>query len=525
MKYLFFTLLLCVLPSVVSAQDFIVGPTKVELSLLPGGQASTTVTLVNRFLTSTRFDFEVKGVVFENNEVVFVPSGQGYRDASSFLAYPQDDVVGAGNQAAIPLKVSVPNDIKPGTYVASLLVGPESTEEVGRNVASESRIAVLVFVRVAGEVREEGQLASFSKGEEGDNSNLSFEITFANTGDTQLNPYGVLTLHSLFGKELASVEIDPWYVLPQTERTRRITVENAPQGFFIARVYLNPGFGSETDTESLLVVRIPRWIEILALVSVVMCIYVGVRKYSSRVAQTLVLVAMCATTLFVHGQVMQSTTYRLQSDSINFGGGRSSSASYGSESTFGEVATGVSDSTSYRMKAGYQQMQEVYIAMTAPADVTLAPAIGSFFGGTSDGATEVTVTTDGYGGYALSVLASTSPALQSAQSSFADYGPSSPTLGFSVAPTQSAFGFSPEGVDIASAFRDDGAVCGSGLLDTALACWDGMSTVSKTVAVRNSANNPAGSVTTLRLRAIAGSQRQQPEGNYSGRITFIAVAQ
>ena len=37
-------------------------------------------------------------------------------------------------------------------------------------------------------------------------------------------------------------------------------------------------------------------------------------------------------------QVMQSTSYRIQSDSINFGGGFSSSTNYNLESTGGEIA-------------------------------------------------------------------------------------------------------------------------------------------------------------------------------------------
>jgi hypothetical protein len=63
-------------------------------------------------------------------------------------------------------------------------------------------------------------------------------------------------------------------------------------------------------------------------------------------------------------QVRSSSNYQLQSDSINIGGGFSSSTSYIQESTVGEVATGISDSSSYSLRAGYQQMQEVYISMT-----------------------------------------------------------------------------------------------------------------------------------------------------------------
>ena len=44
-------------------------------------------------------------------------------------------------------------------------------------------------------------------------------------------------------------------------------------------------------------------------------------------------------------QVRSSTNYQLQSDSINIGGGLSSSTNFVQESTVGEVATGVGTST------------------------------------------------------------------------------------------------------------------------------------------------------------------------------------
>ena len=43
------------------------------------------------------------------------------------------------------------------------------------------------------------------------------------------------------------------------------------------------------------------------------------------------------------------------------------SASYRMEETIGEIATGESQSASYKLKAGYQQMQEMVISLTSPA--------------------------------------------------------------------------------------------------------------------------------------------------------------
>ena len=72
--------------------------------------------------------------------------------------------------------------------------------------------------------------------------------------------------------------------------------------------------------------------------------------------------------------IASSTNYRLERDSINFSGTRSTSSNYLAEDTLGEVGTGRGTSTNYRVEAGYQQavsqlLQEA--AKCQPVPVTL----------------------------------------------------------------------------------------------------------------------------------------------------------
>ncbi len=224
-------------------------------------------------------------------------------------------------------------------------------------------------------------------------------------------------------------------------------------------------------------------------------------------------------------QVMQSASYRIQSDSINFGGGFSSSTNYNLESTGGEVATGESSSLSYGMRAGYQQMNEVYISLAGFGAVALSPSIPGITGGTSNGSTTVTVTTDSLSGYQLQVSSSQSPAMQKGVDSIADYIPSGlvPDLTFVTGASNSHFGFSPEGVDIVTRYKDNGATCSVGSTDTSLACWDGLSTSQRTVASRTSANHPSGSTTTLNFRVGIGGSVSQASGTYLATTTLTAL--
>jgi hypothetical protein len=244
------------------------------------------------------------------------------------------------------------------------------------------------------------------------------------------------------------------------------------------------------------------------------------------------LVCICAiTTPFVTAglgvslaQVMESGNYQIQSDSINFGGGLSSSTNYRLESTGGEVATGESASTNYQLRAGYQQMQEVYLSLSSATDIVMSPALSGVTGGISNGSTTVTVITDSPAGYSLSIESSSAPAMVSGSNTIADYTPGgAPDFSFITGITDAHFGYTPEGVDIVSRFRDNGSLCNSSNGDTQLACWDGLSTTPEIIATSQDSNHPDGSTTTIAFRVGIGGSVGQAPGVYTATTTLTAL--
>ena len=223
-------------------------------------------------------------------------------------------------------------------------------------------------------------------------------------------------------------------------------------------------------------------------------------------------------------QIRQSTNYQIQSDSINFSGGLSESDNYTQESTLGEVGTGNSQSNTYSLKAGYQQMQEVYIAISSLGDLTLSPSIPGVTGGISSASTTITVTTDSPSGYELTIKSSATPAMQKGVDSISDYVPAgaNPDFGFNTDATDAHFAFSPDGVDVVQRFKDNGALCNGGSLTTVGKCWDGLSTTPETIASNTNANHPLGATTTILFRVGIGGSVVQPEGVYTATTTLTA---
>ncbi len=223
-------------------------------------------------------------------------------------------------------------------------------------------------------------------------------------------------------------------------------------------------------------------------------------------------------------QVRSSTNYQIQSDSVNFAGGLSTSTNYSLESTAGEISTGVSTSTTYGLYAGYQQMQEVFISISAVSPVVMSPDIGGLTGGTANGTTSVVVVTDSPSGYQLTISASNNPAMQKGSDTIADYVPvgADPDISFITNTNDVHFGFSPEGTDVTSRWLNNTSACNIGTNSTALKCWDGLSVTDKLIA-QGSANQPSGATTTLHFRMGAGGGTPIIAGDYFATTTLTAL--
>lgn len=230
----------------------------------------------------------------------------------------------------------------------------------------------------------------------------------------------------------------------------------------------------------------------------------------------------------VLAEEMSSANYKIKADSINLGGNLGATANYQLNDTVGEVAADFSNTSFYKLYAGYQQMHEVYISISSSATVAMSPNINGTSGGQSNGTATVSVTTDSYSGYSLKAKASASPALVSGANSFADYTTlvlGVPDYTWSVASSASEFGYTVEGSDIIQLFKDNGSSCNAaGGSDTAGACWYKFTTSDQEIANSITANHLAGKDTTVKFKVESGASNVQVAGDYQATVTFTAVA-
>ena len=241
------------------------------------------------------------------------------------------------------------------------------------------------------------------------------------------------------------------------------------------------------------------------------------------------LVIACSVNAFV----MSSDNYRIQSDSLNVGGVRQSSASYRSEDTIGEIATDGSVSATYKLKAGYQQMQEISLSISSPVDVTMSatiPGVTGNPGAPRTGSATWQVITDNTAGFILKLKASAAPAMVlDGTYHFNDYSPAGAVPDYDwaqPAASEAEFGFTVEAETIGDevlAFRDAGAApCGAGALNTADKCWWNFTALDYTVINRATNTDSGGEDEVVKFQTESNAKFLK-EGSYVATITATAT--
>jgi len=170
---------------------------------------------------------------------------------------------------------------------------------------------------------------------------------------------------------------------------------------------------------------------------------------------------------------------------------------------------------------------------TAATNVTLASLPGQT-GGTANGGTQVVVSTNDPLGYDMTIVSSSSPALQgnTPGGTIPDYVPAvygTPDYTFAVAANKAGFGYTVEASsssDLDQAFLDNSTTCGLGSTDTADKCWYTSTTTAKRIVHRTTVPPTSGATTTIKFRLTINSNPTPAitSDSYTATSTLTATA-
>ena len=111
----------------------------------------------------------------------------------------------------IPIIIELPEEVPPGGHYAAVLVGtrpPETREDISK-VETAQVVTSLVFLRVSGDVVEEGNIRTFRTLDSVvESPEATFELRFQNSGNVHLRPEGEITIFNMWGQERGVIPVN-----------------------------------------------------------------------------------------------------------------------------------------------------------------------------------------------------------------------------------------------------------------------------------------------------------------------------
>ncbi|MCX6760282.1 MAG: hypothetical protein NTW46_02985 [Candidatus Nealsonbacteria bacterium] len=243
--------------------DIVVGPGKAEFFLSPGEKTTKEITISNRSGMKKKINIDVEDFAASADSgttVDFLGKEKGRFSLKDYVKPEITEIIlEHGQRLRLPVEIDIPLNADPGGLYGAVMISASNITEPGSvedNTASMSaklvtRVASLFFVRVKGDVNEDGALRDFkalkSFYEKG---SIPFNIAYENKGSVHESPYGIIEIRNMLGKKIDEVQVDPWFVMPDSIRTREVKWERGGLfGRYTATLTLNRGYMDILDTK------------------------------------------------------------------------------------------------------------------------------------------------------------------------------------------------------------------------------------------------------------------------------------
>ncbi len=237
-----------------------VGPVKLEFSVNRGDVVTGNLFLMNEGSEEKTFYPIFEKFTEQNGERQFLPGEP--TDLADWFQATSSLTLAPKQQKLVPFTIRVPQDAPPGGHYAVIWWSTAPANKPGQpaqQVAIVTRTGILVYLRVAGEVHESGQVSLFDTGDSKRvywGLPVSFVTVMQNIGNVHLKPHGEVTIKNILGGTTAVLNVNPYgvIVLPQSEKGFQIDKSwdsGWPFGPYIAELNLTYGDSNKVASASL----------------------------------------------------------------------------------------------------------------------------------------------------------------------------------------------------------------------------------------------------------------------------------
>jgi len=231
-------------PPSASAQGGIkVWPARVELTIGRDETVAQVVSVENQSDAAIRMCVYVMDFrIGKENDFVFLEPGEESYSCSRWLSIGETDFeLAPGENKAVAVTISVPQDVEPGGHYAALLfetVQPQPDQ--GFSVTINSRIASLFYLTIPGvteaDVVAKAEIVSLSFPGWAVGGPVKIAVLVRNTGNVHLDIATKAYLYGLWGRKVGELDLGQTVILPGSERIVEGNWEKTP---FLDRVKAN----------------------------------------------------------------------------------------------------------------------------------------------------------------------------------------------------------------------------------------------------------------------------------------------
>lgn len=220
-----------------------VSPPVFELSANPGEAINNKIRVTNLSDSPKEIFVEKRNftALGEEGGVDLREEGEDstYSLASWVSVNTQQATIPSNDSVVFDFTIAVPANAEPGGHFGSLIFRTEPTPVADGSGASVGQeIGSLLLVKVAGDITEEASIASFTASKDSYESGTPTLVTrVENTGNVHFKPRGKITINNMFGREVATLDLEERNVLPQS--IRKVETEWADSGFRLGRYKAN----------------------------------------------------------------------------------------------------------------------------------------------------------------------------------------------------------------------------------------------------------------------------------------------
>lgn len=209
-----------------TAQGLTISPFLLERQLNKGETLNDTIEVSNTTGRTLPISIVVEDFqpVGDNGQEQFLPAGQGdpRYSLSSWITIQNSPklVLGPNERTNVDFSITPPADAEDGGHYGAIMFSFQGASVNGSAVQVTQQLGAILLVKL-GKVTEDGDIAQFGPEHSFyEYPPVTFTTRFKNTGNVHVQPRGSINIYNMFGKETASVLVNPdaLNVLPSSER-------------------------------------------------------------------------------------------------------------------------------------------------------------------------------------------------------------------------------------------------------------------------------------------------------------------